>query len=68
LLDFIAAIERASGCMAQRNDLPTQKGDVPGTFASCDVLETLTGYRPGTSVDNGVATFVEWYRPRMVTP
>jgi UDP-glucuronate 4-epimerase len=35
---------------------------VPATFASTDLLERLTGYRPATQVAAGVAKFVEWYR------
>jgi UDP-glucuronate 4-epimerase len=37
-------------------------GDVPQTFANCDLLERLTGYRPATSIDDGIAAFVRWYR------
>ena len=62
LLDFIAALERAAGKAAKRNYLPMQKGDVPVTFANCDLLEALTGYRPSTDVDAGVAALVTWRR------
>ncbi|WP_424360410.1 NAD-dependent epimerase/dehydratase family protein [Methylocystis parvus] len=62
LLDFIDALEAAVGKKAKRNYLDMQKGDVPRTFASADLLEKLTGYRPQTSVDEGVKALVEWYR------
>src|SRR5512138_173371 len=62
LLDFIAAIETATGKKAKRNLLPMQPGDVPATFANADLLERLTGYRPATSVEEGVRAFVDWYR------
>jgi len=62
LLDFIAIVEQKLGKKAKRNYMPMQKGDVPQTFANCDLLERLTGYRPPTSVDQGVAAFVDWYR------
>lgn len=62
LLDFIAALERAAGKPAKRNYLPMQKGDVPVTFANCDLLEALTGYRPSTDIDAGVAALVSWRR------
>jgi UDP-glucuronate 4-epimerase len=39
-----------------------QKGDVPATYASADLLEKLTGYRPTTSVREGIGAFVDWYR------
>lgn len=64
LLDFIAAIERSLGRKAVRNYMPMQKGDVPVTYADCALLERLTGYRPSTSVDEGVAALVAWYRAR----
>jgi UDP-glucuronate 4-epimerase len=62
LLDFIDEIERQLGKRAIRNYLPMQKGDVPVTFADCHLLERLTGYRPQTGIQEGVAALVEWYR------
>ena len=58
----IAALEGAAGKPARRNYLPMQKGDVPITFANCDLLEALTGYRPSTSIEAGVAALVAWFR------
>ncbi len=60
--EFIEAIEAATGLRAERNLMPIQPGDVPATWADADLLQTLTGYRPKTSVKDGVARFVEWYR------
>jgi UDP-glucuronate 4-epimerase len=62
LLDFIAAIEAKLGKTAKRELLPMQPGDVTDTFASADLLQRLTGYRPATPVEEGVAAFVDWYR------
>lgn len=62
LMDFIAAIERATGKTAVRNYLEMQPGDMQRTFADASVLERLTGYRPQTSVEEGVAALVEWHR------
>ena len=62
LVDFIAALERATGKPALRNYMPMQKGDVPITFANCDLLESLTGYRPSTGIDAGIAALVTWFR------
>ncbi len=62
LMDFIAALERHLGVEAQKNFLPMQPGDVAATWADCRLLERLTGYRPRTSLDEGVARFVAWYR------
>lgn len=62
LTDFIAAIEAALGKPAQHNLMPMQAGDVPATWANAELLKTLTGYAPKTTVPDGVAAFVKWYR------
>lgn len=62
LMDFIREMERALGREATLNMMPMQAGDVPATFASVDLLTALTGYTPATSVHEGVAAFVDWYR------
>jgi UDP-glucuronate 4-epimerase len=62
LLDFVAAIEKKLGRQAKKNMLPMQPGDVPATFASADLLQTLTGYRPATAIEDGVGAFVDWYK------
>jgi UDP-glucuronate 4-epimerase len=54
--------EVALGRPAERELLPLQAGDVPDTFADVSDLERELGYRPTTSVREGVARFVEWYR------
>ena len=62
LAEYIAAIEEVLGIKAKQELLPLQPGDVPNTFA--DVLELVkaVGYKPATSVRDGVAKFIEWYR------
>jgi len=62
LLDFVAAVEKKLGRQAKKNMLPMQPGDVPATFASADLLEKLTGYRPATTIEDGVGAFVDWYK------
>ena len=62
LTTFIEAIEDATGCKAERNLMPMQPGDVPATWANAELLRSLTGYSPKTSVHEGVAKFVAWYR------
>ena len=62
LMDFIAAIERKLGFEIEKNMMEMQKGDVPGTWADSALLERLTGYRPDTSIDDGIGRFVDWYR------
>ena len=62
LLDFIEAIEEATGKEAVRHYMPMQTGDVPATFADATQLQELTGYKPQTSYRDGVRAFVAWYR------
>lgn len=62
LLDYIAALERCLGREIARTYLPMQPGDIARTWADVTLLEALTGFRPSTSVETGVARFVEWYR------
>lgn len=62
LLDYIAAIEAATGMEAKKNFMDMQPGDVPATWANADLLTSLTGYKPKTNVVEGVAKFVKWYR------
>ncbi len=62
LMDYIAEIERCVGKPARKNFLDMQKGDVPATYASAELLEALTGYRPSTPVSAGIEAFVAWYR------
>jgi UDP-glucuronate 4-epimerase len=62
LMEFIGAIERALGCTAQKNLLPMQDGDVPATYADVQALADWVGFQPATSIDEGIARFVAWYR------
>jgi UDP-glucuronate 4-epimerase len=68
LMEFIEAIERALDKKAAMNMLPMQPGDVTTTYADASLLHALTGYCPGTSVDDGVGAFVEWFRTWQATP
>lgn len=64
LMDYIGELEKALGREARKNFLPMQDGDVRATFASADLLEALTGYRPSTPISVGVPAFVEWFTTR----
>jgi len=61
LLDFINALENCLGKKANLNMLPMQKGDMKTTFASVDALTAAVGFRPSTSIRNGLQQFVDWY-------
>ena len=62
LLEFVAAIEAATGLKAKCNLLPMQQGDVLETYADTQLLRALTGFSPKTPVADGVTRFVAWYR------
>jgi UDP-glucuronate 4-epimerase len=61
LLDFIGAIETALGREAKKVLLPLQPGDVPKTYADIDDLVRDIGFRPSTSLADGIERFVAWY-------
>jgi UDP-glucuronate 4-epimerase len=62
LLTFIETIEKALGKTAEKNLLPMQPGDVQATYADVEALVKDVGYRPSTSLDEGITEFVKWYK------
>ena len=62
LLDFIHAIEAATGRKARPDMQPMQPGDVRLTHADPGLLHDLTGYVPTTSIREGIARYVRWFR------
>lgn len=62
LMTYITTLEQALGKTAQKNFLPLQDGDVPATHADTSALQAVTGFAPNTSVEQGIARFVAWYR------
>jgi len=61
LMDFIEAIEKKLGKTIAKNFLPLQAGDVPATFADVSDLVEDLGYKPATSIQEGINKFVDWY-------
>ncbi|QCD52074.1 NAD-dependent epimerase [Campylobacter sp. RM16192] len=61
LMDYIKAIEIKLGREIKKNFMPMQAGDVPATYADVSGLIEDFDYKPDTSVNDGVAKFVEWY-------
>jgi UDP-glucuronate 4-epimerase len=39
-----------------------QPGDVPATYANTDALNRAIGFKPATSIEVGIAKFVEWHK------
>jgi UDP-glucuronate 4-epimerase len=62
LLHYIEVLEACLGRKARMDLLPMQPGDVSATMADTAELERAVGFRPATTVEEGVAKFVEWYR------
>lgn len=62
LMDFIAAIEKATGREAIKTFLPMQPGDVLDTHADVDDLIRDVGFAPNTPIEEGMRRFVDWYR------
>lgn len=62
LMAFIGAIEKATGRTAKKTFLPLQHGDVAKTYADIDNLTRDVGFRPSTPLENGISSFVAWYR------
>ena len=62
LLEYIDALEKTLGMKAEKNFLPLQPGDVPDTYADSNNLKNQFGYKPTTSVYEGVSKFVDWYK------
>jgi len=62
LMRFIEVLEEALGKKAKKNLLPMQPGDVPATYADVDDLMRDVGFKPATSIEDGIKRFVDWYR------
>lgn len=62
LMDYITALEEALGMVAEKNMMPIQPGDVLETSADTKPLYDMVGFRPQTTVSQGVKNFVDWYK------
>jgi len=62
LMRLIGLIEAAVGRKAVCEFLPMQPGEVPETYADIESIARDIGFRPTTSIDEGVPRFVSWYR------
>jgi len=62
LLHVVTVLEKELGHTAVKDMLPMQPGDVPATFADVEDLMRDVGFRPDTTIEDGVRNFVAWYR------
>ena len=61
LLYLIEVLENCLGRKAEKTFLPMQPGDVPATFADVSDLTRDVGFKPSTSIEEGVRRFTDWY-------
>ncbi len=61
-MDFISYLEEALGIEANKDMQPMQPGDVYATYANTDCLNNAVGFKPCTSLRDGLGRFVEWYK------
>jgi len=62
LMHYIETLEKVLGKPAKKNMLPMQAGDVPMTYADVNDLEREVGFKPQTSIVEGIGHFVKWYK------
>ncbi len=61
LMDYIGTLEKFLGKTAEKELLPLQAGDVPDTYADVEALVSDVGYKPSTTIEQGIERFVAWY-------
>ncbi len=59
---FIETIENILGIKAKKEFYEMQPGDMKETYADIDELSILTGYKPSTSLKDGLKNFIDWYK------
>ncbi|HEY0233964.1 MAG TPA: NAD-dependent epimerase [Afipia sp.] len=62
LSKVVKLLEKEFGRTAIKEMLPMQPGDVPATYADVDDLMQEVGFRPSTSIEEGIAQFAKWFR------
>lgn len=62
LMEFVEILEQELGMPAIKEYVDMQPGDVATTWADCEDLFALSGFRPQTDLRTGLRKFVDWYR------
>ena len=68
LMHVVELLEKEFGRPAIKEMLPMQPGDVPATYADIEDLARDIGFKPSTSIEDGIAAFAEWFRKSHVKP
>ncbi len=61
-MDYFKALEDALGMKMKKEFLPMQPGDVYQTYADVSDLEKDFGFKPSTSIQDGLKRFAVWYK------
>jgi UDP-glucuronate 4-epimerase len=62
LMQVVSLLEKEFGRTAAKEMLPMQPGDVPATYADIEDLAREIGFRPSTTIEEGIVRFAKWYR------
>ncbi|MBO8219541.1 NAD-dependent epimerase [Prochlorococcus marinus] len=62
LMDYIINIEEILEIKAIKNFMPMQDGDVKSTESDTKELEEYIGYKPNTTIKEGISRFISWYK------
>jgi UDP-glucuronate 4-epimerase len=62
LLDVVRLLQEAIGAEAKYEFWPMQPGEVPATFADIEDLTREVGFKPSTSIADGIGRFVDWFK------
>lgn len=60
-MDYIAVLEKCLGRTARKEYLPMQPGDVYETYADVQELMNDYGFKPSTTIEEGLGRFAEWF-------
>jgi UDP-glucuronate 4-epimerase len=62
LMHVVSLLEKEFGRTAIKEMLPMQPGDVPATYADIEDLARDVGFRPATTIEDGIGRFAKWFR------
>jgi UDP-glucuronate 4-epimerase len=62
LMHVVSLLEKEFGHTATKEMLPMQPGDVPATYADIEDLAREIGFRPSTTIEDGISRFASWFR------
>lgn len=61
LMDYISVLEKCLGKEAKKEYLPMQPGDVYQTYADVSELMNDYGFKPSTTIEEGLSRFADWF-------